>query len=105
MYGHLVYFVAMWYTFPVLVGCAEKNLATLISASFNCGSAPRMQTTCKQTTLPLFPQLFDGYLENEPNYRGISPQSFFSSNPCVPLKSNPAAIYFFSLSLRNFFSY
>jgi hypothetical protein len=38
-YYHLVYFMAIWYilrsfwyTFPVLVCCAKKNLATLIEA-------------------------------------------------------------------------
>jgi hypothetical protein len=28
-YGHLIYFVALWYIFPVLVCCTKKNLATL----------------------------------------------------------------------------
>jgi hypothetical protein len=28
-YGRLVYFVAIWYIFPVLVHCVTKNLATL----------------------------------------------------------------------------
>jgi hypothetical protein len=27
--GHLVYFVLIWYIFPVLVRCNKKNLATL----------------------------------------------------------------------------
>jgi hypothetical protein len=27
--GRLVYFVVIWYIFPVLVFCTEKNLATL----------------------------------------------------------------------------
>jgi hypothetical protein len=27
--GHLVYFVSIWYIFPVLVGCTKKNLAAL----------------------------------------------------------------------------
>jgi hypothetical protein len=31
-YGPLVYFVVIWYIFPVLVCCTKKNLATL------CGS-------------------------------------------------------------------
>jgi hypothetical protein len=37
IYGHLVYFVALWYIlwlfgtfFPVLVSCTKKNLATLV---------------------------------------------------------------------------
>jgi hypothetical protein len=29
-YDHLVHFVFIWYIFPVLVSCAEKNLATLV---------------------------------------------------------------------------
>jgi hypothetical protein len=29
-YGHLVYFMVIWYIFPVLVCCAIKNLATLL---------------------------------------------------------------------------
>jgi hypothetical protein len=35
-YGHLAYFVAIWYifgnlyVFPVLVCCTKKNLATLV---------------------------------------------------------------------------
>jgi hypothetical protein len=28
-YGHLVYFVVIWYIFLVLVCCIQKNLATL----------------------------------------------------------------------------
>jgi hypothetical protein len=28
-YGHWVYFVVIWYNFPVLVFCTKKNLATL----------------------------------------------------------------------------
>jgi hypothetical protein len=30
-YGHLVYFLVIWYIFPVLVCCCNKNLATLLS--------------------------------------------------------------------------
>jgi hypothetical protein len=30
-YGHLVYFVVIWYIFPMLIYCSEKNLATLIN--------------------------------------------------------------------------
>jgi hypothetical protein len=30
-YGHLVYFVEIWYIFLVLVCCNKKNLATLLS--------------------------------------------------------------------------
>jgi hypothetical protein len=29
VYGHLVYFLVIWYIFPVLVRCNKKNLATL----------------------------------------------------------------------------
>jgi hypothetical protein len=29
--GHLVYFVIIWYIFPVLVYCTKKNLATLLN--------------------------------------------------------------------------
>jgi hypothetical protein len=29
-YGHFVHFVVIWYIFPVLVSCTEKNLATLV---------------------------------------------------------------------------
>jgi hypothetical protein len=29
LYCHLVYFIAIWYIFPILVCCAKKNLATL----------------------------------------------------------------------------
>jgi hypothetical protein len=29
-YGHLVYFLVVWYIFPVLVCCTKKNLATLV---------------------------------------------------------------------------
>jgi hypothetical protein len=28
-YGHLVYFLVIWYIFPILVSCSKKNLATL----------------------------------------------------------------------------
>jgi hypothetical protein len=28
-YGHLVFLVAIWYIFPVLVCCTKKNLATM----------------------------------------------------------------------------
>jgi hypothetical protein len=28
-YGHLVHFVVIWYIFPVLIYCTDKNLATL----------------------------------------------------------------------------
>jgi hypothetical protein len=28
LYGHLVYFVVIWYIFPVLVCCTKKNLAS-----------------------------------------------------------------------------
>jgi hypothetical protein len=31
--GHLVYFMVIWYIFPVLVWCTKKNLATLRDAS------------------------------------------------------------------------
>jgi hypothetical protein len=27
--GHLVYSMVIWYIFPILVSCTEKNLATL----------------------------------------------------------------------------
>jgi hypothetical protein len=30
-YYHLVYFIVIWYIFPVLVCCAKKNLATLLA--------------------------------------------------------------------------
>jgi hypothetical protein len=30
LYCHLVYFVDIWYIFPILVCCTEKNLATLL---------------------------------------------------------------------------
>jgi hypothetical protein len=33
-YGHLVYFVVIWYIFPVLVFCTKKNLATLIPLKY-----------------------------------------------------------------------
>jgi hypothetical protein len=33
-YGHLVYFMVIWCIFPVLVCCAEKNLATLVHSGF-----------------------------------------------------------------------
>jgi hypothetical protein len=33
--GHLVYFMVIWYIFPILVCCAEKNLATLRSVAFS----------------------------------------------------------------------
>jgi hypothetical protein len=29
LYGHMVHFVVIWYIYPVLVCCTEKNLATL----------------------------------------------------------------------------
>jgi hypothetical protein len=29
VYNHLVHFVFIWYIFPVLVSCTNKNLATL----------------------------------------------------------------------------
>jgi hypothetical protein len=29
VYGHLLYFVLVWYIFPVLVRCTEKYLASL----------------------------------------------------------------------------
>jgi hypothetical protein len=31
---HLVYFVVIWYIFPVLVCCTKKNLATLLGPMF-----------------------------------------------------------------------
>jgi hypothetical protein len=30
-YDHLVHFLFIWYIFPVLVSCAKKNLATLMT--------------------------------------------------------------------------
>jgi hypothetical protein len=32
-HGHMVYFTAIWYIFPVLVSCTKKNLATLLQGS------------------------------------------------------------------------
>jgi hypothetical protein len=29
-FGHLVYFVVIWYFPPILVSCTKKNLATLL---------------------------------------------------------------------------
>jgi hypothetical protein len=29
-YGHFVYFMVIWYIFPVLVFCTKKNLSTLV---------------------------------------------------------------------------
>jgi hypothetical protein len=34
-YDHLVQFVLIWYIFPVLVSCTKKNLATLKKTRFN----------------------------------------------------------------------
>jgi hypothetical protein len=31
--GDLVYFVMIWYIFPVLVCCSKKNLASLVSST------------------------------------------------------------------------
>jgi hypothetical protein len=41
-YGHLVYFVVIWYIFPVLVFCTKINLATLpqTTQSFDRASEP-----------------------------------------------------------------
>jgi hypothetical protein len=38
-YGHLVYFVVIWYISPLLVYCTKRNLATLriASAQFKTG--------------------------------------------------------------------
>jgi hypothetical protein len=33
-YDRLVYFVVIWYIFPVLVHCTKKNLATLVVLPF-----------------------------------------------------------------------
>jgi hypothetical protein len=33
-YGRLVHFVVIWYIFPVLVCCTEKNLATPVVLPF-----------------------------------------------------------------------
>jgi hypothetical protein len=38
-YVHLIYFVVIWYIFPMLVNCTKKNLATLVlqdGYSLNC---------------------------------------------------------------------
>jgi hypothetical protein len=32
--GHLVYFMVIWYIFPVLVFCTNENLATLVRVQF-----------------------------------------------------------------------
>jgi hypothetical protein len=32
--GNLVYLMAIWYIFPVLVCCTKKNLATLFFTAF-----------------------------------------------------------------------
>jgi hypothetical protein len=39
--GHLVYFMVIWYIFPVLVCCTTKNLATLCFCvyKFTCASS------------------------------------------------------------------
>jgi hypothetical protein len=31
--GHLVHFVVIWFIFPVLVSCGEKNLATQLQSA------------------------------------------------------------------------
>jgi hypothetical protein len=31
-YGHLVYFLVIWYIIPILVSFSKKNLATLLSS-------------------------------------------------------------------------
>jgi hypothetical protein len=49
-YGHLVYSTGIWYIFPVLVCCAKKNLATLISVTVN-NSLHVLKTT--RTAYPL----------------------------------------------------
>jgi hypothetical protein len=34
LFGHLVYFVVIWYIFPLLVNCTKINLATLASTTY-----------------------------------------------------------------------
>jgi hypothetical protein len=34
--GNLVYFILIWYIFPILVRCTKKNLATLILGRYGC---------------------------------------------------------------------
>jgi hypothetical protein len=43
--GHLVYFMVLWYIFPVLVCCTKKNLATLTRMG-------KMQRCLRCTTAP-----------------------------------------------------
>jgi hypothetical protein len=38
--GNLVYFMVIWYIFPVLVCCTKKNLATLV----RCGTTKKEKT-------------------------------------------------------------
>jgi hypothetical protein len=41
VYGHLVYFVVVWYIFPFLVGCTVNNLATLQKTAMKAGMGQR----------------------------------------------------------------
>jgi hypothetical protein len=47
-YSLLVHLVAIWYIFPVLVCCTEKNLATLNSTSYGADTL----TNCKRFFTP-----------------------------------------------------
>jgi hypothetical protein len=38
LHSYLVYFLVIWYTFPVFVGCSKKNLAALSQKNCPIGS-------------------------------------------------------------------
>jgi hypothetical protein len=45
-YGHLVYFIVIWYIFPRFVFCTKKNLATLLSTAFEGQGVGFMCESC-----------------------------------------------------------
>jgi hypothetical protein len=59
-YGHWVYFVVIWYNFPVLVCCDEKNLATLYPSHRN------------QRTRRIIPTFMNAGRSNWLKNRGVS---------------------------------
>jgi hypothetical protein len=40
LHGNLVYYVGIWYIFPVLVFCSKKNLAILDRMKAKCENGP-----------------------------------------------------------------
>jgi hypothetical protein len=71
-FGRLVYFVAVWYIFPVLVYCAQKNLATLITP-VPPKSVRSSERTSKLRSLPKFDvEMIDAILAEWSGLWGIT---------------------------------